>query len=646
MCGIVGAWEFKNKNKVGEPLIKSMTDCLYYRGPDDTGIFVDEKNNIGLGHRRLSILDLSPAGHQPMANDDQTIWITFNGEVYNFSEIRKDLIKKGYSFKSNSDTEVIIKSYQEWGIDCIQKFRGMFAFAIWDAKKEKLFLVCDRAGVKPLYYYFDGDRLLFSSELKAFHKNPEFKKKINFDALALFLQFGYILAPYTIFENTYKVKPGHYLEVDKGGNIKETKYWDIIDFYLAEKTNRTEEEIEKELEEILTESFKYRMVSDVPVGVFLSGGVDSSLVTALLQKDSKIPLKTFTIGFEEKEYNEAPYAKKIAEYLGTDHHELYCTGKDALEIVKKLPDIYDEPFGDSSGIPTYLVSKFAREKVTVALSADAGDELFCGYSRYMALNDYYNTIKKWPPFIIQTLSLLICAFSADFWAKFYNLFKPILPKYVNVKEKIYKFQNVLKYKNGKLSSIVENSHTHWSQEEVSRMLIKKHQQLKTNFSEFERVGGLDAMTQMQAVDFKTYLPDDILVKVDRATMAVSLEAREPLIDHKIAEYIAKVPIDFKYKNGQSKYILRKILYKYLPKELVERPKQGFAIPIDKWLKKDLRELLEKYLSEDRIREQGIFDEKDIKKSLDSYLSGGSDSAYKFWFLLIFQMWHEKYFERT
>jgi asparagine synthase (glutamine-hydrolysing) len=388
------------------------------------------------------------------------------------------------------------------------------------------------------------------------------------------------------------------------------------------------------------------MVSDVPVGVFLSGGVDSSLVAAILQKNSKIPLKTFTIGFNEKEYDEAPYAKKIAQHLKTDHHEFYCTAEDALGIITKLPEIYDEPFGDSSAIPTYLVSKFAREKVTVALSADAGDELFCGYSRYIALNDYYNAIKKWPPFILWILSFFACSLPADFWAKFYTFFKPILPKYTNVKEKIYKFQNILKYKNADLSFIVKNSHTHWSQEEVGRILRRKHQQLKTNFSEFERVGVLDAMTQMQAVDFKTYLCDDILVKVDRATMAVSLEAREPLIDHKIAEYIAKVPIDLKYKNGQSKYILRKILYKYVPKELIERPKQGFAIPIDKWLKNDLKELLEKYLSEDRIREQGIFDEKYIKRSLDNYLSGSSNSAYKFWFLLIFQMWYEKYFERT
>ncbi len=622
-----------------------MTDCLYKRGPDDSGFFVDSNNNIGLGHRRLSILDLSPAGHQPMANDDQTIWIVFNGEVYNFAEIRKELEVKDYKFKSNSDTEVIIKSYQEWGIDCIKKFRGMFAFAIWDEKKEKLFLVRDRAGVKPLYYYFKDNLLLFSSELKSFHKHPKFEKEINFSALALFLQFGYISAPYTIFDNAYKVKPGHYLEFNKDGSFKEKKYWDIVDFYLAEKTDKTEEKIEEELEQILTESFKYRMVSDVPVGVFLSGGIDSSLVTALLQKNSKIPLKTFTIGFNEKEYDEAPHAKKIAEHLKTDHHELYCAAKDALEIIPKLPEIYDEPFGDSSAIPTYLVSKFAREKVAVALSADAGDELFCGYSSYKSLSEHYRVISRTNSLLLSCCSFLLHVIPSVFLSNIYNLFSFMLPRQTNVSNKIYKFKKIIKYKGEKLlPALVKNGHSHWLEDQISTLLKKQYRPLLTNFSEFDKVKDLDPMTQMQAVDFKTYLPDDILVKVDRAAMAVSLESREPLIDHKIAEYIAQVPIDLKYKNGQSKYILRKILYKYVPKELLERPKQGFAIPMDKWLKNDLKPLLEKYLSEERIKKQGIFDEKYIKESLGGYLSGKSDSAYKFWFLLVFQMWYEKYFE--
>lgn len=639
MCGITGIWDFKEN--ISSNVLEKMTDVLDYRGPDDSGIFVDGKNNIGLGHRRLSIIDLSPAGHQPMSDDDQTVWVTFNGEIYNFKEIRIELEIKGHKFISNSDTEVILEAYKEWGIDSINKYRGMFAFAIFDKEKEKLFLVRDRAGVKPLYYYSKDNLLLFSSELKSFHQHPKFIKKINFDALALFLQFGYISAPYTIFENTFKVKPGHYLEISSKGVIKETKYWDILDYYLAEPINKSESEVEKELEKILIESFEYRMVSDVPIGVFLSGGIDSSIVAAILQSKAKTPIKTFTIGFHEKGYNEAPHAKKIAEYLKTDHHELYCTPKDALEIIPKLVDIYDEPFGDSSGIPTYLVSKFARQKVKVALSADAGDELFCGYSRYGLLNDYYKVIKKIPLFLFSPISFCLSLFSPDFIAATYKTFSFVLPKYTNIKDKIYKFQNVLKYKNKDLSGIVANSYSYWLPNQIKKLIRSRYQTIN-NFSDFEKVKLLPALSQMQAVDFKTYLCGDILTKVDRATMAASLEAREPLIDHKIAEYISRIPIGLKYRNGESKYILRKILYKYVPKELLDRPKQGFGIPMDKWLKNDLNGLLQKYLSESNIKAQGIFDEKYVNKSLEEYLSGKSDSAHKFWFLLMFQMWYEKW----
>ncbi|MCX6723491.1 MAG: asparagine synthase (glutamine-hydrolyzing), partial [Candidatus Staskawiczbacteria bacterium] len=429
MCGIIGIRDFRNK--ISPQILSKMTDILSYRGPDDSGIYIDEKNNVGFGHRRLSILDLSSAGHQPMSDDNENIWVTFNGEIYNFKEIRKELENKGHRFKSNSDTEVIVKSYEEWGIEAVKKYRGMFAFAIWDKTKEKLFLVRDRAGVKPLYYYHKDNLFLFSSELKSFHQHPKFEKEINFDALALFLQFGYILAPHTIFQDAYKLNPGHYLEIDKNGSLKEIKYWDITDYYLEKPINKPEDEIEKELEQILIESFNYRMVSDVPVGVFLSGGIDSSLVAALLQTNSKNSIKTFTIGFNEKEYNEAPYAKKIARHLKTDHNEIYCTSKDALEIIPKLSEIYDEPFGDSSSIPTYLVSKFARQQVKVALSADAGDELFCGYSRYELLNNYYKIIQKTPSFLLPPVSLGLSLFSPDIIGSVYSKF---FPKQKNFKE--------------------------------------------------------------------------------------------------------------------------------------------------------------------------------------------------------------------
>jgi len=639
MCGIAGIWDFKDK--ISPQLLESMTNALHHRGPDDSGIFIDQKNNLGLGHRRLSILDLSPAGHQPMQSDNQTIWITFNGEIYNFKEVRRELEDRGHAFKSNSDTEVMLKAYEEWGMESIKKYRGMFAFAIFDKRKEKLYLVRDRAGVKPLYYYFANNTLLFSSELKSFHQCPKFKKEINFDALALFLQFGYILAPHTIFKNAYKLKPGHYLEINKNGQLKETKYWDIIDYYLAEPIDKPEDEIEKELEQILTESFQYRMVSDVPVGVFLSGGIDSSLVTAILQSHSNIPIKTFTIGFHEKGHDEAPYAKKIAEYLKTDHHELYCTPQDALEIIPKLADMYDEPFGDSSSIPTYLVSKFARQHVKVALSADAGDELFAGYAGYRLMNSYHFAMKKIPSFLVAPISFGLSLLSADVIEKIYHRL-PFLPRYANIRGKIHKFKNVLAHGKRDLGGLVLHGYSYWTQSQVKEIIKKPYRVLQTNFSEFERIKDLPIISQMQAIDYKTYLVDNIFVKVDRATMSVGLEAREPLVDHKIAEYIARVPLHLKDKEGESKYILRKILYKYVPRELWQRPKQGFSIPIDAWFKKDLNGLLREYLSEKNIKSQGIFNEKRISESLDRYLSGKSDSAHKFWFLLMFQMWYKKW----
>ena len=639
MCGITGIFDL-NKKFVDQTVLEKMTDTLSLRGPDDRGVYVDQ--NLGLGHTRLSILDLSSAGRQPMSNLQKDVWVVFNGEIYNFKEIKKELEQKGYKFKSNSDTEVLISSYQEWGIGAVEKFRGMFAFALWDKKIKKLFLVRDRAGVKPLYYFFKNNILLFGSELKSFHKNPRFQKELNFSALAEFLQFGYILAPATIFQNTFKVMPGHYLEISEGSEIKEIKYWDIADFYLKEPLTNSEEEIEEELKNVLEESFQYRMVSDVPVGVFLSGGIDSSLVAALLCKNSKQQLKTFTIGFHESEFNEAPYARKIAEYLKTDHSELYCSAKDALEIIPKFPEIYDEPFGDSSGIPTYLLSKFARQKVKVALSADAGDELFCGYSKYEALNNYYKLVQKVPGFVLNPAIGCLSLFSTEFIAATYKVLSPALPKYTNVSGKIHKLKNMLRYKNKDLRGIFENSCSYWTKNQLKKLITLSFKNLENGFYEFDRLEKIPLISQMQAIDYKTYLTDDIFAKTDRATMFAGLEAREPLADHKLSEFAARIPLNLKHQNGQSKYILRKILYKLLPKELLERPKQGFEIPVDSWLKNELKGMLYEYLSENTLKSQGIFDYKYINKNLNYYLNGKPDSAYKFWFLLVFQMWRKKW----
>ena len=637
MCGIAGIWDFNGKNKNIENTIKSMTNALAHRGPDDAGFYMDEKNNIALGHRRLSIIDLSDSGHQPMHNNNKNIWITYNGEVYNFTEIKKELENLGYKFKGNSDTEVILKSYEKWGLNAVHKFRGMFALAIWDSVKKTLFLLRDRAGVKPLYYYYDRKLLLFASELKALHKHPLFKKELDEKALNLFLQLGYIPAPHTIFKNTYKVKSGHYIKI-YNKKIEEKKYWDINDYYLDKKIQKSETEIENELESILTESFSLRLISDVPVGVFLSGGIDSTLVTALLQKQSTKPLKTFTIGFKEKNYDEAPYAKAIAKHLGTDHTELYCTPKESLNIIKNFSNLYDEPFGDSSGIPNFLVSKLAREKVKVALSADGADELFCGYTYYNKIEELWNKIQNSTPLSLKIFNMSPERLTSFLGKNIGTIWTALKQK--NILDKQTKIKQILKDRS--LSNTFLTSNSFWISSQIKKLTNKQTNNIFS--TEFKKLQNLDAISQMQAIDFKYYLSDDILTKVDRAAMTVSLENRDPFLDQNIIEYAAKLPIHFKYRNGINKYILKKILYKYVPKKMMERPKQGFAVPIFDWFKKDFSLLFNKYLAKDRLEKQGIFNADYVNKNLEHYYSGNVNNIHKLWFLLVFQMWYEKWME--
>jgi asparagine synthase (glutamine-hydrolysing) len=646
MCRITGFLDltFKGEYNLNQ-IATSMRDTLIHGGPDDGGVYIEPKYGLALAHRRLSILDLSSSGHQPM--EFENLVITYNGEVYNFEEIRQELESLGYTFRSNSDTEVILKAFHRWGIDAVHKFRGMFAFAIWDKTKKKLTLVRDRIGVKPLYWYFKDGLFMFSSELKAFHKHPKFKKKLNLEALSLYLQYGYITAPYTIFEKTYKLLPGHYLEIDLKGNIKLEPYWEIENFFIKgieEKEKwlkRSEEELTEELEELLTESFKLRMVADVPVGMFLSGGIDSSLVAALLTKKG-YKLKTFTIGFNEKEYNEAPYAKRVAEYLGTEHTELYCTPKEAFEVIPKLPELYDEPFGDSSVIPTYLVSKLAKTEVKVSLSADGGDEQFCGYTRYTFIFNRLLKLSRIP--LKGVLIKLLETIGVNNIYRFYKTFNVILPKYTNARDKIAKLLNILK-ENDPLKQY-DTSLKYFLPSELKNLLLEDipitNQIFKLN-SIKEKIDNINPLVLFMYYDIKTYLPDDILVKVDRATMGVALEGREPFLDHKILEWSSQLPIELKYKNGKTKYILRKILYKYLPKELVDRPKQGFGVPIYEWFRKDLKKLYKEFLNEESIKEAGIFNPKEVKNLLQNYLEGKGVNHYKLWLLFIFQMWRKKWF---
>lgn len=640
MCRIVGFIDFNFNNSYSlEETITLMRDTLVHGGPDDAGIFVDKDFPVALGHRRLSILDLSPLGHQPM--EFENLVITYNGEVYNFKEIKRELEKEGYKFISNSDTEVILKAFHRWGFSAVHKFRGMFALALWDKKDKKLILCRDRIGVKPLYYYYKDGLFMFASEIKAFHKHPKFEKKLNITGLSLYLKYGYIPAPYSIFENVRKLKPGHFLVLDQKGNIEEFPYWKVEDYFLKGKEEkdkwlkRSEEELAQELEEILTESFKLRLVSDVPVGMFLSGGIDSSTVCALLSKEG-IKLKTFTIGFYEKEYNEAEYAKKVAEHLGTEHTELYCTSKEAFEIIPKLPEIYDEPFGDSSAIPTYLVSRLARSQVKVSLSADGGDEQFCGYTTYWLISERISKLSKIP--FSGLLSMVLEFIHPDTALKLYNAFKPVLPKYTNFRDKYIKLRNVLKAKG-----VIEQydlALSYFLEEDLKPLGIEPSE--KKDLKDWALVDSLDPLASMMLLDLKTYLPDDILVKVDRATMSVALEGREPFLDHRIVEWTSQLPVEFKYKNGVSKYLLRKVLYKYIPKELVERPKQGFGVPIYEWFKKELRELYMEYLNVERIKKEGLFNHLEVKRLLEDFLSDRGVNHNKLWLLFVFEIWRGRW----
>jgi asparagine synthase (glutamine-hydrolysing) len=628
MCGLTGFCDFNNK--LTKEHLDKANAVLQHRGPDsgNAEIFVAKNATIGFGHRRLSILDVSENGNQPMYSDDRNVVIVLNGEIYNFKEIRKELIELGYSFHSDSDTEVVIKAYQEYGISAVDKFIGMFAFAIYDIKKQVIYLLRDRPGVKPLYYYHHEGTLLFASELKSIYTYPVFKKDINKTAVSLFFNYGYIRAPHTIFNNTYKVQPGHYIKIDidkkKVGSIK---YWDVFDFYNKPKLKISEEEALKEVESLFVSAFQYRMISDVPVGLFLSGGYDSSVVAAILQSNSAKKIKTFTIGFNEKKWNEAPEAKKIAEHLGTEHNEYYCTTKEAQDIFPRLADIYDEPLGDHSGIPTTLVSEFARKQVTVSLSADGGDEIFAGYSRYDFLQNVNNVLKKQPEILLK-IGKGVSNFSI-------NTF-PGLKKV----HKIARMAEILNtYKHNGLSDIYCR---HFNYKEISDLIPVYDP--KTGL--LDDVGDLnegnDFMNKIIAFDYKTYMVDDVLTKVDRATMSIGLEGREPLLDHRIVEFVSQLPSELKYNKGVKKYLLKKIVHKYIPKQLMDRPKAGFAIPMNEWLTTDLKHYVLNYINEEQLSKHDFINVKEAISIRDEFLSGNSEKQQQVWLLLMFQMWWNRW----
>lgn len=634
MCGISGFIDYNHQSS--RDVLMKMTDTLYHRGPDGSSyeFFNNNKIQIGLGHRRLSIIDLSETGKQPM--QFQHLWITFNGEVYNYAEIKKELQNLNHQFVGHSDTEVILHSFAQWGISCIEKFIGMFAFVIYDSKTHEVYCVRDRAGIKPFFYYWKDGLFLFASEIKAFHQHPKFKKEINLDAVAAFMQFGNVPTPYCIFNNCHKLKPGHFLTLNiEHSTFSISKYWDVYDAYNKPKFNISFSEAKSETEKILKSAFDYRMVSDVPVGVFLSGGYDSACVTALLQKDRTDKLKTFTIGVPDIGLNEAPYAKDVARHLGTDHFEYQCTQSEALGLITDLPYYYDEPFADSSAIPTTLVCKMAKKQVTVALSADAGDEIFAGYNRYDYMMKHGKRLNQIPKFMRKGMSGMMNVVPSD---KI-----PVLKNKYNFHNRYEKLKSLLNDPSSK--NMMLSLSKQYKDLQLKQLIKSEFRNLETAYlSDTLHKDYHSPLSYMMAIDYQTYLIDDILQKVDRASMTASLEGREPFLDHRVIEWAAQLPDHHKYYKGSKKHILKEIVHQYIPKSLMDRPKMGFAIPIEHWLMFDLKDKVSYYLNQSTIENQGIFNYQFIDKLKHDFYSGRKELANKLWYVLMFQMWYEKWME--
>lgn len=622
MCGICGYINFRD-NRLDSSVLKNMVKTLHHRGPDSQGYFEDQDHQVFLGHARLSIIDISDNGKQPMSFGNLTI--VFNGEIYNYREIKQELSALGHSFKTNSDTEVILHSYKEWGAACVSRFIGMFAFAIYDKDKQTVSLFRDRAGVKPLYYYFDQQVFIFGSELKVFHQNPLFHKELDYNALQLYIKYGYIPTPYCVFQNTHKLTQGAYIELDLVKKKYEiNRYWDLKQFYLKPKLDISYGEALEQTEQIMTSAFKYRMVSDVPVGVFLSAGFDSTCVAALLQSNMTDKLRTFTIGFETGN-NEAPMAKEIASYLGTEHTEHYCSEADALSIIKELPYYFDEPFADNSAIPTILVSRMARQHVKVALSADGGDEIFAGYNNYSSYMKGLKMINNVPEKLRKPLGHVT------------NHLKGLVLDPMS-QRRVVVFSDVLMSDKHASSYLSESIHNHVFTKYDGNYFTNSVDELPTVYNEPNEE--MTLLSRLLYADYIQYMQDDVLVKVDRATMSTSLEGRNPLLDHRIVEFAAQLPDDFKFSDGIKKRILKDIVYMHVPKKLVDKPKTGFGAPISKWLQDGLTEYVEHYLASDVVKNYGVLSETFVEKAKVEYSKYPDATATNLWRILQLQMWLE------
>ena len=652
MCGIAGILNFGvHSNEQLYQICSQMTDILMHRGPDDEGVWQDPRALVALGHRRLSILDLSPEGHQPMLSLSGRYIISYNGEIYNYLDVRKRLEEHGQApiFRGHSDTEVVLASIDAWGLEkAVNEFSGIFAFALWDQKEQVLSLVRDRVGVKPIYYGWGGKSLVFGSELKALRKHPDFDNAIDRGALALYFRHNYIPAPYSIYEKTFKLLPGHILKIrpnedyfDKLKPLPSTVYWSARDVWLHGGLNQwqgNDNEAVDALDNLLRDAVKSQMISDVPLGAFLSGGIDSSTVTALMQSQSCRPVKTVSIGFREADYNEAVFAKNIANYLGTDHTELYVTDKEAQEVIPLLPSMYDEPFADSSQIPMYLVSKLAKGQVTVSLSGDGGDELFSGYNRYMEADRLWRLVNSYPRILRQLSGRIIDQLpvkALDILGYPLNLItKSVGLKTGRIGYRLKKYSGLLS--QGASLANYRSSVSYFSASENPVLNGKEPKTIFSSDSAFE--DNLDHYQLMSLVDVLTYLPDDILVKVDRASMAVALEVRVPILDHCVVEFAAALPTELKIRNLSGKWILKKLLNRYIPEKLTARSKMGFAVPIGAWLRGPLKEWAIDLLEENTIYRDSFLDRKKVTSIWNDHISRQDDWSFQLWGVLMFQSW--------
>ncbi len=647
MCGIAGV---VGDPKISARVIGRMARSLAHRGPDDEGVWLDSEAGVGLGHRRLAIVDLSAAGHQPMHSPSGRFVISFNGEIYNHPQLRAELIAEGYAveWRGHSDTETLLAGFDRWGIKgTLQRAAGMFAFGVWDRQERRLTLARDRLGEKPLYYgRVNGSSgpFLFASELKAMREHPGFDPEIDREALALMLRYLAVPAPLSIYRGISKLRAGCMLTLaSSAADPVIEEYWsgaEVARSGGADPLRLHDRATVDGLERVLERAVGRQMMADVPLGAFLSGGVDSSAVVALMQKQSSRPVKTFTIGFHEDGYNEAVHAKAVARHLGTDHTELYVNPAQAMDVIPKLPAMYDEPFADSSQIPTYLISALAREQVTVAVSGDGGDELFGGYNRYVLTAAFWKKIARVPLPLRSAAARVLKSVPAPAWDRFGAAAGGLLPRSLRLArlgEKVHKGAPMLRSET--LDQLYDGMLSQWR--DPTQVVIGAPKQTSALSLDIPALDGIGGVERMMAHDMMSYLADDILVKVDRAAMAVSLETRGPLLDPEVVEFAWRLPLDMRIRGGTTKWALREVLYRHVPQALIERPKMGFGIPLDGWLRGPLRDWAEALLDERRLKSEGYFHPEPIRAAWSAHLRGESNQTFKLWTVLMFQSWFDE-----